>query len=160
MTGPAPGPLLRLAPPHAPWSENGEEQVARMLELRHLRYFYEQRLYPLRIATDGHIQKAFCPDFHLPATAERPALNIEVTFADRGLPQQQRERYQANQLRLGEKRWKIRETSRLYGIETVLITRQIYRRLLGEPELLDRLIRQAAQRHRRLRRLAVTPAAA
>lgn len=155
----SPQPLIVLRPHHPAWAENGEGTIARLLEQRGISYDYERLLYPLRVGEDGRLRAGFCPDFHLPATAERPAINIEVTFADRGLPELQRERYRANLARLDRKRWKIRQTSCLFQIETVLITRRVYQLILRDPGLLDRLIKQAAARHRRQERRSLATAA-
>lgn len=140
---------------HDPWVYNGEEEVAAMLRRRGITYEYESRFYPLVYTPPGSDTVrwgGFCPDFYLPATAKRPALNVEVTFADRGLSTMPRERRAANLQRLELKRLKIELTRQNYGIETILITRRVFSALRRDPRLLDRLIRKATARHWREQR--------
>jgi len=76
-------------------------------------------------------------------------MNIELTFADRGLPTMSQHQRAANLRRLQLKRLKIALTRERYGIETILITRDIFSKLRRDDRHLDRLIRNATIRHER-----------
>lgn len=79
-------------------------------------------------------------------------MNIELTFADRGLPTMSQYQRAANLQRLQLKRLKISLTREHYGIETILITRNIFSKLRRDDRYLDRLIRNATIRHVRNQR--------
>jgi hypothetical protein len=134
---------------HEPFIHNGEAEIAKLLLRRGYVWRYEPRFYPLTYpVTSGRIcYGGFTPDFYLPPTAHRPPINIEVTFADHGLPMMPREQYRGNQERLRLKRLKITMTSDIYKVETILVTYSIFLNLRRDCSLMDHLIKNAAQRH-------------
>ena len=153
---------VRLMPGgHDPWAVNGELAMSKFLARRGIVFEYESRYYPLVYSLPGTsslVFGGFRPDFHCPDTADRPAINIELTFADRFLAQMIRTQLQASQLRLELKRLKIELTSQIYGIETILVTHAIYVEIMRNPKRLDQLINRAVARHRRrVRRGSLEP---
>jgi hypothetical protein len=145
---------------HEPWIRNGEQELAQLLKRKDIGYEYESRFYAFVYQAPGKEQPTwggFCPDFYLPATAYRPAVNVELTFADHGLPDMPRDQYHANQARLETKKLKIAHTSELYGIETVLVTYAVFLDIRREHRHLDRLIRNAASRHYYAARQRIAP---
>lgn len=134
---------------HEPFIHNGEMEVAQLLKRHGYHWRYEPRFYPLVYPlTTGRICfGGFTPDFYLPPNSLRPAINLEVTFADHGLPSMSRSQYRANQRRLGIKRLKIELTQEIYHIETILVTYALFMNLRRDNSLVDRLIRNACHRH-------------
>lgn len=121
----------------APRSDNGEAQLARILDSRGIAWEYEPFEYDL-----GGL--GFRPDFWLPASRRWPELHIEVTWADRALGRAKSA--QAAAECLGRKRWKIAETKRRYGICTVLITHREICRISKRYSHLDQLVYSALLR--------------
>lgn len=109
---------------HEPWIFNGEKEMADILRRLGYTYEYESRYYPLtyQLASGRTCIGGFCPDFYVPATAERPGFNVELTFADHGRPNMQRAQRQANLERVRLKRLKIELTRRDWGVDTILVT--------------------------------------
>ncbi|GEM_PF-3234423 len=126
--------------------------MAHLLRRKGIVHEYESRFYGIIYLPPGELAirwGGFCPDFYLPPTAFRPGMNIELTFADRGLPTMSQHQRAANLRRLQLKRLKIALTRERYGIETILITRDIFSKLRRDDRHLDRLIRNATIRHER-----------
>lgn len=138
-----------------PREDNGELEIARFLESRHLEAQYEPWAYPL---ASGF---RFQPDFWIPATRHRPEFHVEVTWLDWALARETRRimatsEIQSNQKRLRKlrrnretlkERWarkqsKIIEVKEQYGIDTILISYSVWVEVMADPHALDRLIGQ------------------
>ena len=134
---------------HDPFVHNGELEIAQLLRRRGYNWRYEPRFYPLvyPVASGRICFGGFTPDFYLAPNSQRPGINLEVTFADHGLPAMPREHYQANQDRLGIKRLKIQMTQDIYRVETILVTYAVFMDLRRDNSYIERLIKNAAGRH-------------
>jgi hypothetical protein len=149
-----------------PSFENGEEEVAIMLEAAGYIIEYETRFFSFVYqypGSDRVIWGGFMPDYFVPATDDYPAFCVEVTMADH-LEDIPEARALTNQRALELKRLKIALTSEIYGIETILVTHAVLHKLRRNPHYLQQLVQKAIQRHRyreqhRLQVLQPAPAA-
>jgi hypothetical protein len=136
---------------HDPWIYNGEKELADLLSRLKLHYEYESRYYPLtyNLASGRVCVGGFCPDFYLPASNERPGLNVELTFADHGRPNMLREQRLANLERVRIKRLKIELTRQRWGVDTILVTFATFQWLRRDDQNFTRLMRRSLGRYDR-----------
>ena len=119
-----------------PSSYNGELALAEVLDRLRWRYYYERWTYHF-------YGRGFTPDFNLEARGRRPAINVELTWADQGL---NTERHDDCVAILGRKAWKAHTTRELYGIRTVLVTFRDWLKIMGNSAYLYSLIDQELAR--------------
>ena len=112
-----------------PRTYNGEERLAQVLDYLGVDWTYEPHEY--RLPGFG-----FKPDFYIAESNRRPAVNIELTFADKDLGKN-RARSEAY---LRRKQWKIRQVREIYGVHTILVTSREWKKIVRHPRFLFKLI--------------------
>jgi hypothetical protein len=120
-----------------PRLDNGEYQLALALVRLRLGFNYEAFRYEL----EGGV--VFVPDFNLRGTRRRPAINLELTWADWAMD---RFGYYRALRALELKRWKARQTLRLYGVHTVIVTYADWQLIIAKPRHLSWMIDQELHR--------------
>jgi hypothetical protein len=123
------------APRAEPRCDNGEADLAKVLDRLGLEWTYEGICYSLGGAE-------FRPDFNLEPCRRRgwPALNLELTWADR---EWQGKNSQRAHEAINRKRWKIRQTREIHGIVTVLVQFSDWNRIKRNHQKLIELIDRA-----------------
>jgi hypothetical protein len=119
-----------------PRAENGELALAEVLDRLRWPYDYERWTY-------SFYGRGFTPDFNLAARGKRPAINVELTWADQGL---NTERHEDCVAILRRKAWKAHQTRELYGIRTVLVTFRDWLKIMANSAYLYSLIDQELTR--------------
>lgn len=120
-----------------PRKTQGEAELAAVIGQLGFEFTYEKTEY--RVGGLG-----FRPDFNLAETRKWPALNIELTWADRAHGVRQNEKATAC---LKRKKWKIHRTREIYGVHTVLVTYRDWRRIMKNPRHLIYMIERELSRN-------------
>jgi len=97
----------RLDERKQPHRDNGEEEIAQLLRILKVKWYYEPIFYPLEYYDSGNIAMGFMPDFYLVKTSKRPGFHIEVTTSSG-------KEYRAHAR-------KAELTRQIYSVKTVLI---------------------------------------
>lgn len=130
------------------FAHESEAEFARLLNFYGIRWEYERRSFPLRVAPDGTVLEAFTPDFYLPDLDTY----VELTTLRQSL--------------VTQKNRKVRRLRELYpGIKVLLLYRRDYQALLakygyGSAGLesigdIDRVLITAADLERRVEELGL-----
>ena len=126
----------------SPRTDNGEADIAKILEELGFNALYEAFLYPIRLNDFGECTYGFTPDFWIPSSDRHPESHIEVTWPDREHPCANPRRYRSPQEVIGTKQEKARETYRIYGMSTLLLDYRACMLLMQNPEQLHNLLDQ------------------
>ena len=132
-----------------PRSDLVEDRIAALLDRHGIEYYYEAAHYPHGWDEFGHVTEASNPDFHLPATVDRPAIEIEATLIGHPeLPLISGGKYSETRGRAALRRKRRQAGLRLYqyGINTLIIDWPLCQWLAANPDGLLPLIERTARR--------------
>lgn len=124
----------------SPRTDNGEADIAKILEELGLDALYEAFLYPIEVNDFRECTYGFTPDFWIPESDRHPESHIEVTWPDLLYPCTNPRRYRSPHEVIRTKQEKARRTYQIYGMSTLLLDRRACLLLMKEPGLLHYLL--------------------
>lgn len=125
--------------PTGPRKDNGESHIAAILGGHGFDYLYEAFLYPLRTDDYGTCTFGFTPDFWVCGTKRIPECHIEVTWPDIPTRKQGRHQKPVSDC-IAQKRHKIIEVYKLYGVPTLLVDHRCTMAVTKNSRLLPALL--------------------